>query len=76
MSKDSVSVKYIIKVLLDDEKLLTDTINNFDYNYLDNTNDKSRRIEEILNNKNDLMIVKINNILEDIKRTEEIIGFS
>lgn len=76
LSKDSVSVKYIIKVLLDDEKLLTDTINNFDYNYLDNTNDKSRRIEEILNNKNDLMIVKINNILEDIKRTEEIIGFS
>ena len=76
LSKDSVSVKDIIKVLLDDEKLLTDTINNFDYNYLDNTNDKSRRIEEILNNKNDLMIVKINNILEDIKRTEEIIGFS
>ena len=76
LSKDSVSVKYIIKVLLDDEKLLTDTINNFDYNYLDNTNDKSRRIEEILNNKNDLMIVKINNILEDIKRTEEVIDFS
>ena len=76
LSKDSVSVKDIIKVLLDDEKLLTDTINNFDYNYLDNTNDKSRRIEEILNNKNDLMIVKINNILEDIKRTEEVIGFS
>ena len=76
LSKDSVSVKYIIKVLLDDEKLLTDTINNFDYNYLDNTNDKSRRIEEILNNKNDLMIVKINNILEDIKKTEEVIDFS
>ena len=76
LSKDSVSVKDIIKVLLDDEKLLTDTINNFDYNYLDNTNDKSRRIEEILNNKNDLMIVKINNILEDIKRTEEVIDFS
>ena len=73
LSKDSVSVKDIIKVLLDDEKLLTDTINNFDYNYLDNTNDKSRRIEEILNNKNDLMIVKINSILEDIKRTEEIV---
>lgn len=76
LSKDSVSVKDIIKVLLDDEKLLTDTINNFDYNYLDNTNDKSRRIEEILNNKNDLMIVRINNILEDIKRTEEVIDFS
>lgn len=76
LSKDSVSVKDIIKVLLDDEKLLTDTINNFDYNYLDNTNDKSRRIEEILNNKNDLMIVKINNILKDIKRTEEVIDFS
>ena len=76
LSKDSVSVKDIIKVLLDDEKLLTDTINNFDYNYLDNTNDKSRRIEEILNNKNDLMIVKINNILEDIKKTEEVIDFS
>ena len=76
LSKDSVSVKDIIKVLLDDEKLLTDTINNFDYNYLDNTNDKSRRIEETLNNKNDLMIVRINNILEDIKRTEEVIDFS
>lgn len=76
LSKDSVSVKDIIKVLLDDEKLLTDTINNFDYNYLDNTNDKSRRIEEILNNKNDLMIVRINSILEDIKRTEEVIDFS
>ena len=76
LSKDSVSVKDIIKVLLGDEKILTDTINNFDYNYLDNTNDKSRRIEEILNNKNDLMIVKINSILEDIKRTEEVIDFS
>ena len=76
LSKDSVSVKDIIKLLLDDEKLLTDTINNFDYNYLDNTNDKFRRIEEILNNKNDLMIVRINNILEDIKRTEEVIDFS
>ena len=76
LSKDSVSVKDIIKLLLDDEKLLTDTINNFDYNYLDNTNDKSRRIEEILNNKNDLMIVRINSILEDIKRTEEVIDFS
>ena len=76
LSKDSVSVKDIIKVLLDDEKLLTDTINNFDYNYLDNTNDKSRRIEEILNNKNDLMIVRVNSILEDIKRTEEVIDFS
>ena len=76
LSKDSVSVKDIIKVLLDDEKLLTDTINNFDYNYLDNTNDKSRRIEETLNNKNDLMIVRINSILEDIKRTEEVIDFS
>ena len=76
LSKDSVSVKDIIKVLLGDEKILTDTINNFDYNYLDNTNDKSRRIEEILNNKNDLMIVKINSTLEDIKRTEEVIDFS
>ena len=66
LSIDSINIKDIIKDLLDNEKILLDTINNFDYDYLDNTSDKSRRVEEILNNRNDLRVVKISKILKEI----------
>lgn len=73
LSKDSISIKDIMKSLLDSESLLTDTINNFDYDYLDSTKDKYKRVEEALNNKEDSTIVKINKILDDIKRTEKVV---
>lgn len=66
LSIDSINIKDIIKDLLDNEKILLDTINNFDYDYLDNTSDKSRRVEEILYNRNDLRVVKISKILKEI----------
>lgn len=75
LSKDNMSVKDIVKSLLDNEKLLTESINNFDYEYLDSTKDKYKKVEEILSNKEDLKIVNLNNILENIKRSEEVIDF-
>lgn len=66
LSIDSINIKDIIKDLLDNEKILLDTINNFDYDYLDNTSDKEKRVEEILNNRNDLRVVKISKILKEI----------
>ncbi len=73
LSKDSISVKDIFSSLLTKDNLLVDVITNYDYEYLDSLSIKSKKIEELLNNKNDLMIVKINKILEDIKRIEKII---
>ena len=75
LSKDNMSVKDIVKSLLDNEKLLTESINNFDYEYLDSTKDKYKKVEEILSNKEDLKIVNLNNILENIKISEEVIDF-
>lgn len=74
LSKDNISVKDIVKSLLDNEKLLTESINNFDYEYLDSTKDKYKKVEAILNNKEDLMIVNINNVLEEIKRADEVVN--
>lgn len=74
LSKDNISVKDIVKSLLDNEKLLTESINNFDYEYLDSTKDKYKKIEDILNNKEDLMIVNINNVLEEIKKPDEVVN--
>ena len=73
LSKDSISVKDIFNLLLTNDNLLVDVITNYDYEYLNIFSIKSKKIEELLNNKNDLMIVRINNILEDIKRIEKII---
>ena len=73
LSKDSISVKDIVNSLLADDNLLITSITNFDYDFLDSTKDKYKRVEEVLNNKEDLMIVKINKILEDIKKIEKII---
>ena len=73
LSKDSISVKDIFNLLLTNDNLLVDVITNYDYEYLNSFSIKSKKIEELLNNKNDLMIVRINNILEDIKRIEKII---
>ena len=73
LSKDNINIKDIVNSLLADDNLLITSITNFDYDFLDSTKDKSRRIEEVLNNKEDLMIVKINKILEDIKKIEKII---
>ena len=73
LSKDSISVKDIFNSLLTNDNLLVDVITNYDYEYLDSFSIKSKKIEELLNNKNDLMIVRINNILEDIKKTEKFI---
>jgi len=60
-------------LLLTNDNLLVDVITNYDYEYLDSLSIKSKKIEELLKNKNDLMIVRINNILEDIKKTDKII---
>ena len=73
LSIDSISIKDIVSSLLTNDNLLVDVITNYDYEYLDSLSIKSKKIEELLNNKNDLMIVKINKILEDIKRIEKII---
>ena len=73
LSKDSISIKDIVNSLLTNDNLLVDVITNYDYEYLDSLSIKSKKIEELLNNKNDLMIVRINKILEDIKRIEKII---
>ena len=68
-----ISSKEIVKSLLENEQLLIDSINNFDYEYLDATSYKSNKVEELLNNKEDLRILAINKILEDIKRTENLV---
>lgn len=73
LSKDSISIKDIFSSLLTKDNLLVDVITNYDYEYLDSLSIKSKKIEELLKNKNDLMIVRINNILEEIKRTEKVI---
>ena len=73
ISKDNITVKSIVIDLLNNEEILTDAINNFDYEYLDLLSEKSKRIDIILNNKSDLKIEKINIILENIKKTEQII---
>ena len=73
ISKDNITVKSIVIDLLNNEEVLTDAINNFDYEYLDLLSEKSKRIDIILNNKNDLKIEKINIILENIKKEEQII---
>ena len=73
ISKDNITVKSIVIDLLNNEEVLTDAINNFDYEYLDPLSEKSKRIDIILNNKNDLKIEKINIILENIKKEEQII---
>ena len=73
ISKDNITVKSIVIDLLNNEEILTDAINNFDYEYLDLLSEKSKRIDIILNNKSDLKIEKINIILENIKKAEQII---
>ena len=73
LSKDNINIKDIVNSLLADDNLLITSITNFDYDFLDSTKDKYKRVEEVLNNKEDLMIVKINKILEDIKKIEKII---
>lgn len=73
LSKENISIKDIVSSLLTDDNLLIASINNFDYYYLDCTKDKYKRVEEVLNNKDDLRIVKISKILEDIKRTDKLI---
>ena len=73
ISKDNITVKSIVIDLLNNEEVLTDAINNFDYEYLDPLSEKSKRIDIILNNKSDLKIEKINIILENIKKEEQII---
>ncbi len=73
LSKDSISIKDIVNSLLADNNLLITSITNFDYDYLDSTSDKAERVEELLNNKEDLVIVKINKILDEIRRTEKVI---
>lgn len=70
LSKDNITVKDIIKDLLDNEELLTDAINNFDYEYLDPLSEKTKKIEEILNNNNN---IKVKNILENIKKEDKIL---
>lgn len=73
LSKDSISVKDIFNLLLTNDNLLINVITNYDYEYLNSFSIKSKKIEELLSNKNDLMIVRINNILEEIKRTEKVV---
>ena len=68
-----INVKDIIESLLEKDELITLAVENFDYDYLDNTNDKSKKINELLNNKEDLLMVKLNNILENIKRIERVV---
>ncbi|HIT37933.1 MAG TPA: hypothetical protein IAB59_05610 [Candidatus Onthousia faecipullorum] len=73
LTNNFINSKEIVKSLLENEQLLIDSINNFDYEYLDSTSFKFNKIEELLNNKEDLRILAINKILEDIKRTEKLI---
>ena len=73
LSKDSISIKDIVNSLLADNNLLITSITNFDYDFLDSTSDKAKRVEELLNNKEDSVIVKINKILDGIRRTEKVI---
>ena len=72
INKD-INIEDIVKLLLDNEELITYSLANFDYDYLDSSKDKSKKINEILTNKEDLLIVKINNILEEIKKTDSLI---
>lgn len=73
LSKDSISIKDIVNSLLADNNLLITSITNFDYDFLDSTSDKAKKVEELLNNKEDSVIVKINKILDEIRRIEKVI---
>lgn len=73
LSKNSIIIKDIVNSLLADNNLCITSITNFDYDFLDSTSDKAKRVEELLNNKEDSVIVKINKILDEIRRTEKII---
>lgn len=72
INKD-INIEDIVKLLLDNEELITYSLANFDYDYLDSSKDKSKKINEILTNKEDFLIVKINNILEEIKKIDSLI---
>ena len=47
MLKENISIRDIVKILLDSEEMVTNSIINFDYEYLNNSSLKSKRIEEI-----------------------------
>ena len=60
-------------MLLEDEELLDYSVTNFDYDYLDCSNDKNKKVNEMLNNKEDVKIVKINDILEKIRKMNSLV---
>ena len=74
LSKDNINIKDIVQSLLDNEKILIDSITNFDYEYLNNISPKSKEIEKIINSKDNLLVGKVSKILEDIKRIDNIIN--
>ena len=73
MLKENISIRDIVKILLDSEEMVTNSIINFDYEYLNNSSLKSKRIEEILNNKLDIKVMEISKLLENIKKSDSLV---
>lgn len=73
LSKDNVDLKTLVQALLNDENIINNSINNFDYELLNVLSNKNKIVEEELKSSNDLIISKINKILEDIKKTNNLI---
>ena len=67
------NIKDIVDMLLEDEELLDYSVTNFDYDYLDCSNDKNKKVNEMLNNKEDVKIVKINDILAKIRKMNSLV---
>ena len=73
LNKENININDLVRSLLENDKLLTDVINDFDYDYLDITKDKSIKIEELLKDNSDLTKTKINKILDLIKKSKNLI---
>ena len=61
------NIDEIIDVLLENDQLLTEALENYDYDYLDSLSIKTKKIDEILKKESNS---KINNLLEKIKKIQ------
>ncbi len=69
----NISVLDITKKILDDDNLLIDSTTKFDFDYLYSNSQKRRVVDEKLNGESSGGLIKINKIIDDIKKINKII---
>ena len=67
------NLKQSINYIINPVKTTNEDYGKFDYDYLDCSNDKNKKVNEMLNNKEDVKIVKINDILEKIRKMNSLV---